>query len=89
MSNTTATTIAYQVTGMTCGHCAEAVTSELSRLADVSTVTVDLDPRGVSTVTVTSQAPLPEQDVIEALGEAGDYRLASSLRACSASLLCR
>jgi copper chaperone len=78
MSNTTMTTIAYQVTGMTCGHCAQAVTSELNRLAGVSTVTVDLDPRGVSTVTVTSQAPLPEQDVIEALCEAGDYRLASS-----------
>jgi copper chaperone CopZ len=78
MSNTTTTTTAYLVTGMTCGHCAQAVTGELSRLAGVSTVTVDLDPRGVSTVTVTSQAPLSEQDVTEALGEAGDYRLASS-----------
>jgi copper chaperone CopZ len=67
MSNTTATTTAYQITDMTCGHCAQAVTSELSRLG------------GASTVTVTSQAPLPEQDVTEALGEAGDYRLASSL----------
>jgi copper chaperone len=78
MSNTTATTAAYQVTGMTCEHCAHAVTSELSGIAGVTGVTVSLVPGGASSVTVTSQAPLPEQAVTEALGQAGDYRLAAS-----------
>ena len=31
----------YQVTGMTCEHCARAVTEELTLLAGVTGVTVD------------------------------------------------
>jgi copper chaperone CopZ len=30
------TTTSYKVTGMTCGHCANAVTGELGRLDGVS-----------------------------------------------------
>ena len=52
-------TTTYKVTGMTCGHCVNAVTSELTGLDGVSAVTVDLVPDGVSLVTVTSAAPLP------------------------------
>lgn len=70
------TTQTYSVTGMTCGHCAGAVTSELKELDGVSEVTVDLVAGGTSTVTVTSDAPLEETQVVEALEEAGDYQLA-------------
>lgn len=70
------TTQSYNVTGMTCGHCAHAVTTELQALDGVNDVNVDLVEGGTSTVTVTSQAPLEEAKVAEALDEAGDYKLA-------------
>ena len=68
-------TTTYKVTGMSCGHCVNAVTSELTSLDGVSSVTVDLVPDGVSLVTVTSGAPLPAGAVSEALDEAGGYLL--------------
>ena len=70
------TTQTYPVTGMTCGHCEHAVTSELKTLDGVTDVTVTLVAGGTSTVTVTSEAPLDESQVAAALDEAGDYRLA-------------
>lgn len=74
----TMNTQSFAVTGMTCGHCASAVTSELQGLPGVTDVTVDLVAGGTSTVTVASDAPLAESDVAAALDEAGDYQLASS-----------
>ncbi len=71
------TTQTYPVTGMTCGHCEHAVTSELKTLDGVTDVAVALVAGGTSTVTVTSQAPLDESQVAAALDEAGDYRLAT------------
>jgi copper chaperone CopZ len=70
-------TTSYQVTGLTCGHCASAVSEELRALPEVTDVQVDLVAGGVSTVTVTSTEPLAEHKVAEALDEAGDYQLAS------------
>jgi copper chaperone CopZ len=70
------TTTTYKVTGMTCEHCANAVTTEVTALDGVSAVQVQLVPGGVSTVTVTSAAPLPEAEVSGALDEAGGYQLA-------------
>ena len=71
-------TTTYKVTGMTCGHCVNAVTSELTSLSGVSAVTIDLVPDGVSRVTVTSDRPLPAAAVTEALDEAGGYLLSAS-----------
>ncbi|HET7304242.1 MAG TPA: heavy-metal-associated domain-containing protein [Segeticoccus sp.] len=67
----------YTVTGMTCGHCAHAVTEELSALPGVQEVQVDLVAGGDSAVTVTSEQELPRESVAGALDEAGDYRLAA------------
>ncbi len=67
----------YHVTGMTCAHCSRAVSAELGALDGVAGVTVDLVPGGASAVTVESNAPLSDGAVAAALGEAGDYRLAS------------
>jgi copper chaperone len=72
------TSATYQVTGMTCEHCARAVTGELAGLDGVSSVTVALVPGGVSAVTVTSDSPLTDEAVSAALDEAGDYRLAAA-----------
>ncbi len=66
----------YAVTGMTCGHCASAVTSELTALDGVSDVQVALVAGGTSAVTVTSDQPLEDAQVAAALDEAGDYQLA-------------
>jgi copper chaperone len=66
-----ATTTDYTVTGMTCEHCVAAVTSELSALPGVRSVDVDLVAGGASTVTVTSEGPLREDAVRDAVDEAG------------------
>ena len=70
------TTTTYKVTGMTCEHCANAVTAEVTALDGVRAVQVQLVPDGVSTLTVTSAAQLPEAELVEALDEAGGYQLA-------------
>jgi len=67
-------TTTYKVTGMSCEHCVNAVTSELT---GVSGVHVDLVPDGVSLLTVTSEGPLPAGAVAGALNEAGGYVLTS------------
>jgi len=53
---------------MTCDHCVHAVTTELLLVPGVEAVRVDL-PSG--TVEVTSAQPLAEDDVREAVDEAG------------------
>ena len=69
------TTTTYTVTGMSCEHCVNAVTSELSGLGGVSAVTVDLVPGGNSSVTIASDVPLSQDAVSAALQEAGDYQI--------------
>ncbi len=51
------TTTTYVVSGMTCGHCVAAVTEEITSLAGVRTVVVDLVEGGDSPVHVTSDSP--------------------------------
>ncbi len=58
----------YSVQGMSCGHCAGAVTRELSALEGVTGVHVDL---GAKKVTVGSTRELAEDEVREAVDEAG------------------
>jgi len=65
------TTTTLPVTGMTCGHCVQAVTTELTALPGVSGVAVELVNGGVSTVTVTSEGPLDDDAVRAAVEEAG------------------
>lgn len=67
----------FQVTGMTCQHCVAAVREEVGALSGVSEVAVDLAPEGVSTVRVTSDAPLDVESVRAAIDEAG-YELVAA-----------
>jgi copper ion binding protein len=64
----------YKVAGMTCGHCVQAVTTELDRLPGVREVRVDL---AAGAVTVASDAPLPLDEVRAAVNEAG-YELVAA-----------
>jgi len=63
-----ATTAVYVVEGMTCDHCARAVTNELAGLAGVQRVRVDLEG---GTAEVVSEAALPLDAVRAAVDEAG------------------
>ncbi len=68
--NSTAT---YTVSGMTCGHCVSAVTEEVTNIAGVTDVRIDLTS---GAVTITSETPLKESDLKAAVDEAG-YELVS------------
>jgi copper chaperone CopZ len=67
----TTTSTSYLVAGMSCDHCARAVTAELARLPGVSGVEVTLADGGPAQVTVSSTEPLDEQAVRHAVDEAG------------------
>lgn len=61
-----------QVKGMSCGHCAAAVTKALKSLPGISEVQVDLaDGR----VTYQSSRPVPQEELLRVIRAAG-YELA-------------
>ena len=66
----------FDVVGMTCGHCASAVTEELQALDGVTDVQVALVAGGTSAVTVDATRELTPAEVAAALDEAGNYSLA-------------
>ena len=68
----------FPVTGLTCGHCVGAVTSEVSALQGVTNVQIDLVSDGTSTLSVTADKTLTDAQVAAALDEAGDYQLVAS-----------
>ena len=69
------TTQNFAVDGMTCGHCASAVTEELQALDGVTDVQVALVAGGTSAVTVDATRELTPAEVAAALDEAGNYSL--------------
>jgi copper chaperone len=66
-STTDAQALTYVVAGMTCGHCKVAVTDEVSTVAGVRAVDVDLD-----TKLVRVHGPdVDETAIVAAIDEAG------------------
>ncbi|MEW2574951.1 heavy-metal-associated domain-containing protein [Streptomyces syringium] len=65
---TAGVTTVYKVQGMTCGHCETAVTKEVSAIAGVTGVTVDV-AAGLVTVTTTDEPD--EARIAAAVDEAG------------------
>jgi len=61
-------TATYTVTGMTCGHCVSSVKEEVGQIAGVTGVDVDLE---TGRVTVTSDAPIDDAAIKDAVEEAG------------------
>jgi copper chaperone len=61
-------TATYTVTGMTCGHCVRSVKEEVSQVAGVTAVDVDL---ASGRVTVTGDSRIDNTMVREAVKEAG------------------
>lgn len=60
-------TITYSVPDVSCRHCRAAITAEVSQVAGVESVEVDLDAK---TVTISGE-PLDEPALISAIDEAG------------------
>jgi copper chaperone len=54
----------YRVTGMTCGHCANAVSQEVGELPDVTDVHVEV---ASGQVTVTGTRPLTDDEISAAV----------------------
>jgi copper chaperone len=61
-------TSTYTVVGMTCGHCVQAVTQEVSKIDGVTSVDVDL---ASGRVTVEADRPVDDAAVEAAVDEAG------------------
>lgn len=61
----------FSVSGMTCGHCVNAVRAEVSQIPGVTSVDVDL---GTGQVTVSASGELDRAAVSAAVEEAG-YQL--------------
>jgi copper chaperone CopZ len=64
---TTSQQLTYSVPGVSCGHCRAAITSEVEKLAGVSSVDVDLDAQRV----IVAGAELDDMAVRAAIDEAG------------------
>lgn len=64
----------YAIQGMTCAHCAGAVTREVRRIDGIEDIAVDVSA-GTLTVSVTGDAP--DEAIAAAVDEAG-YTLVSA-----------
>lgn len=65
--NTDGTVLALAVEGMSCGHCKLAITDEVTRVAGVESVDVDLETKLVRV----RGTDVNEAAVVSAIGEAG------------------
>ena len=63
----------WSVPGVTCGHCKSSIEEEVSKLAGVQQVEVDLEAK-----TVRVDGDAPEQDIFAAIDEAG-YEVAGAV----------
>ena len=61
-------TTQIKVSGMTCGHCVQSVTEEISAIAGVTDVKIDLES---GDVTIKSESELNNADLVAAVKEAG------------------
>ena len=66
MTNTT-----INVDGMTCAHCVNAVTEELSKINGVTSVNIDLHEGEVSPVHITSDNEISDAEITAAVEEGG------------------
>jgi copper chaperone len=65
------------VDGMTCGHCVNAVTEEISKIPGVTAVNIDLRASEISPVTITAGNEISDADIAAAVEEAG-YSIVSA-----------
>lgn len=68
-------TATYTVVGMTCGHCVQSVTEEVSTVPGVTDVDVDL---ATGALTVTTDGPAPDDDAVRTAVEDAGYQVANA-----------
>jgi len=68
----------FPLTGLTCGHCVGAITTELRAVPGVTDVQIDLVVGGTSALSVTADKAITDAELTAALEEAGEYQLASN-----------
>lgn len=61
-------TIEYEVTGMTCGHCENAVRAEVGRIPGVEPVEVSAE---TGRLVISASVPVDDAAVLAAVEEAG------------------
>lgn len=66
-----ASQLEIKISGMTCGHCVASVSEELKELDGVQEVEVILDAKGLSTANVTAISRPRDEDIRNAIDEAG------------------
>lgn len=72
--------ITLELSGLTCGHCVAHVTEELTGLPTVEGVDIDLVSGGTSTARVQVSGEVSDEDLREAVDEAGNYQVLSIQR---------
>ena len=66
----------FSVDGLHCQGCANTDTDALLKLSGVTSVDVDLDTEGTSTVRIAAAQPLSTADVQAALDKQGNFTVA-------------
>ena len=70
--------ISLELTGLTCHHCENHVREELEALEGITSIAINLVPKGVTTVELEGEAS--DEELREAIDEAGDYTVESITR---------
>lgn len=72
--------IQLRIEGMTCNNCVAHVSDELNELDGVAEVLVTLNATGISDVQVITDGKVSDEQLREAVDEAGDYQIVDILR---------
>ena len=62
---------------MTCGHCVNAVTEELSKISGVTAVNIELNTEAPTPVKIVADIDISDADITAAVEEAG-YTIAAA-----------
>jgi len=73
------TTVVSSVQGMTCQHCVGSVTTEVGAIPGATGVDIELHPKGLSLVTIETNADISDEVIRAAIAEAG-YETQGDLR---------
>lgn len=67
--------INLRVNGMTCQNCVAHVSDELTAIEGVEDILVTLDAKGTSEIHLVTDGEITDEQLHEAIDEAGDYEL--------------
>lgn len=67
--------INLRVNGMTCQNCVAHVSDELTAIEGVEDIMVALDAKGTSEIHLVTDGEITDEQLHEAIDEAGDYEL--------------